>query len=690
MTVYWVDPYIDTTNGGIHGTTDTTTRNGSYSAPWGFNELLSTASNPSSINGTNITSSDEIRLKGQALSNYYYNIGTTGNKVTATGVTTTTLTYDTSYETNVGSWKTAIGNLSDTVGVMVVHDQELMGSNKYTFVNTNINAHSAASGTIPIVTANNRYTHSAYFSSLIGISSSRNLELSFLDPDYAYTLSISSNVYYMGWRAYDGVDGMTITDGWDSETTRNGVTILMLRDADTTGRYLYCFKNNSSYAAVTTDLRNTHFIHYHRAQYYHNKYYYWYSYKFTETYYCKIGGIYNSNTNAWNYLTGNNTTSWQSGGEDYTWDIGNWCHSRYYFWSFGFNSSNRAKFRIQNYMFGQGPYFNGSYLDLYLGNMWQTYQYSGSAFLYTTNTNNKIWVLDGAHLYAYNSAMKSIDAAGTFQGIEGTAPYSITTTVDQPTKYPGSGDGGPFYAAMKPPSKYLFDTSYTIPLRAENWYDVVGVKAFENTTSIGQYATNFLNSPFGILQCDSDYNNINSNIFATKSTYLNSSYFTDQNITFARNTYDNKPISLWQHTTTGTNAVYPALISWNDSTDLIVKHTIQSDAGNKWFIKSFLFDTPDLTGMNTLTVSQELIKIGNITQQPGWAVFPMKNNSEGSRYSGSVNTSDTSKYVWSQTFSAGTLDSAADYIGIQIQVYNTTSNTKNDGFRIKPPTFTVT
>jgi hypothetical protein len=147
---------------------------------------------------------------------------------------------------------------------------------------------------------------------------------------------------------------------------------------------------------------------------------------------------------------------------------------------------------------------------------------------------------------------------------------------------------------------------------------------------------------------------------------------------------------LWQHTTTGTNAVYPALISWNDSTDLIVKHTNQSDAGNKWFIKSFLFDTPDLTGMNTLTVSQELIKIGNITQQPGWAVFPMKNNSEGSRYSGSVNTSDTSKYVWSQTFSAGTLDSAADYIGIQIQVYNTTSNTKNDGFRIKPPTFTVT
>jgi hypothetical protein len=688
MTVYWVDPYIDTPNGGIHGTTDTTTRNGSYSAPWGFDQLFSTDANPYSINGTNLTNSDEIRLKGQALSSYYYNIGTTGNKVTVTGVASSYLNYDTSYETNVGSWKTALSNLSDTVGVMVVHDQELYGSNKYTFVNTTTNAHNAGSGTMPITISNNRYSHSAYFQALVGIDSSRNLELSFLDPDYAYDLSISSNTYYMAWRPNSG-DGLTITDGWDSETTRNGVTILMLRDTDTTGRYLYLFKTSSSYGIIT-DLRNTHFIHYHPTQYYHNKYYYWYSYNFTETYYCKIGGIYNSNTNAWNYWSGHSSTSWQSGGEDYTWDVGNWCHGRYYFWNFSGNSSNRPKLRIQNWLFGQGPYYNGSYQDLYLGNMFLYTQYSGSGFFYTNNGNNKIWVLDGAHIFAVSSGPKSIDDYGVFQGIEGTAPYSVTTTPDRPTRYPGAGNGGPFYAGMKSPSRYLIDTSYQIPLSSVNWYDVLGVKAFENTSSISQYASNIVNSPFGILQCDSDYNNINSNLLVNKSTYLHSSYFLDQNFTFARNTYDNKPISLWQHQTTTTNSVFPALISWNDSADMIVKNTNQSDAGNKWFIKSFLFDTPDLTGMNTLTVSQDMIKIGNITQQPNWSVFPIRNNSDGARYSGSVNTSDTSKYVWSQTFSAGELDSAADYMGIQIQVYNTTSNTKDDGFRIKPPTFTVT
>jgi len=41
MTVYWVDPYIDTTKGGIHGTTSTTTRNGNYATPFGLVELFS-------------------------------------------------------------------------------------------------------------------------------------------------------------------------------------------------------------------------------------------------------------------------------------------------------------------------------------------------------------------------------------------------------------------------------------------------------------------------------------------------------------------------------------------------------------------------------------------------------------------------------------------------------------------------
>ena len=42
MAVYWCDPYIDAPIGSIHGTTDTTTRSGTYSAPWTLRDLFST------------------------------------------------------------------------------------------------------------------------------------------------------------------------------------------------------------------------------------------------------------------------------------------------------------------------------------------------------------------------------------------------------------------------------------------------------------------------------------------------------------------------------------------------------------------------------------------------------------------------------------------------------------------------
>lgn len=112
MTVYWVDPYLDTSNGGIHGTTGTA-RSGTYSNPWGFNDIIGTVADPTNINGTNVTSNDEIRLKGQSLASYYYNIGTTGNKVPITSCPSSgdALVWDSSYNTNVDGWRTAILSL---------------------------------------------------------------------------------------------------------------------------------------------------------------------------------------------------------------------------------------------------------------------------------------------------------------------------------------------------------------------------------------------------------------------------------------------------------------------------------------------------------------------------------------------------------------------------------------------------
>ena len=65
MTVYWADPFLEATTQG-NGTTDTTTRDGSYAAPFSFhNDLVKTTSSKvSTVNGVTLSDNDEIRIKG--------------------------------------------------------------------------------------------------------------------------------------------------------------------------------------------------------------------------------------------------------------------------------------------------------------------------------------------------------------------------------------------------------------------------------------------------------------------------------------------------------------------------------------------------------------------------------------------------------------------------------------------------
>ena len=52
MTVYWVDPYLESSGGGIHGTTGN--GSGTYASPWKLSHLL--ANSTSSKLGTLSTS----------------------------------------------------------------------------------------------------------------------------------------------------------------------------------------------------------------------------------------------------------------------------------------------------------------------------------------------------------------------------------------------------------------------------------------------------------------------------------------------------------------------------------------------------------------------------------------------------------------------------------------------------------
>ena len=65
MTVYWADPFLEATTQG-NGTTDTTTRDGTYAAPFSFHSdlILTSSSTVSAVNGVSLANGDEIRIKG--------------------------------------------------------------------------------------------------------------------------------------------------------------------------------------------------------------------------------------------------------------------------------------------------------------------------------------------------------------------------------------------------------------------------------------------------------------------------------------------------------------------------------------------------------------------------------------------------------------------------------------------------
>lgn len=65
MAIYWVDPYLNTENGGVHGTVNGTTRNGTYEYPWTLNDTAGSAIS------TIVLPGDEVRLKGLPESSFF-------------------------------------------------------------------------------------------------------------------------------------------------------------------------------------------------------------------------------------------------------------------------------------------------------------------------------------------------------------------------------------------------------------------------------------------------------------------------------------------------------------------------------------------------------------------------------------------------------------------------------------------
>ena len=62
MTTYWLDPFLEASTQG-NGTTDTSTKNGTYAAPFSLLNI-ETSAKLTTVNGVTLSNGDELRLKG--------------------------------------------------------------------------------------------------------------------------------------------------------------------------------------------------------------------------------------------------------------------------------------------------------------------------------------------------------------------------------------------------------------------------------------------------------------------------------------------------------------------------------------------------------------------------------------------------------------------------------------------------
>lgn len=211
MAIYWVDPYINSAAGGIHGTTDTTTRNGTYASPWNLVDITTAAKL------TGLASGDEVRFKGLAESTFFPT-QETYSSVTGTGASTTYYYLQT-------------GNNSKLIRV-----KDIKGVVYYNAISPSYN----------------------YLRTILGTTTWQNAS-PLMDTTYGYypmsetyviTSGPGANVVQFPSLAVP----ITITSGWTSETVRDGVTIIYPKASTAYGTSVY-FGNSTaaSYKFINWD-----------------------------------------------------------------------------------------------------------------------------------------------------------------------------------------------------------------------------------------------------------------------------------------------------------------------------------------------------------------------------------------------------------------------------------------------------
>jgi hypothetical protein len=212
MAVVWIDPYINSPNGGIHGTINGTTQDGSYSYPFPLSTSPSTGS--ASKTALGLSSGDEVRIKGLPVDTFW------GASVPFTSVTISggNAAYIQAYTVNAA-------HTNKFCRVKTIQSQRLLYLHAY----------------------------SGYFQTSF-YSGAWVTQVSYLDQTFGSQLfdlnyALGNNTCYLCTNGFSVGDNITLTAGWTSETVQGGETIL-------TGatKTLYAYIGQSSFN--TDDLGN--------------------------------------------------------------------------------------------------------------------------------------------------------------------------------------------------------------------------------------------------------------------------------------------------------------------------------------------------------------------------------------------------------------------------------------------------
>lgn len=268
MTIYWVDPYLhnSTSANWGNGTTDNTTKEGSYQKPWNI-EDMQTASSKS------IDANSEIKIKGLSKTDLFVNLGKFyANSESYFSMDLVPATSNTNWAANRASSKYNSGGFVHVIdisesGVPDVSPQQK--ASDFPFIPT-FNYYSSGTGSLEI-----RYSNSCGFwiaTRVAGYNSASN-------PFPADIWGIRTGFNFANWGSGDDYNLFennnitTVSAGWvnDTESTPSGYSLFFTSQSDTNeNKYIkggtntqfncsrfYVFNGNREYWNIRPQKNNT-------------------------------------------------------------------------------------------------------------------------------------------------------------------------------------------------------------------------------------------------------------------------------------------------------------------------------------------------------------------------------------------------------------------------------------------------